>query len=104
MRKFTRLIATIFAASLILIACQKEVSNAKNYKEAFNDKSVKEWYYGTFKKSPEWAGYNSSLNKRKLPDWKHGTYIRFGDKEIVEFPLVKEKSTFSIIYGRATRK
>jgi hypothetical protein len=84
---------------VIGIGCQKEASNAavKN-EEEFNAAVVKEWYYGTFKKMPEWAGYNSVANKMKLPDWKKGIYIKMGDKEIVEFPFVKEKSVVPITY------
>jgi hypothetical protein len=96
MRKFIKLFATALVATVIIIACQKEISNSKK-DNVFDDKSVKEWYYGTFKKSPEWAEYNSSLKGRKLPDWKNGTYKKLGDMEMVEFPLVKEKNTVPIL-------
>lgn len=64
-----------------------------------NDNSLKpldakEWYYDVFKKSSEWQ--LSSLKGKKLPDWKHGVYRKSGNLEILEFPLMKEKKTFSI--------
>ena len=91
--KFFILSAMIIAT---VIACQKD--NRTSGETEFNASVVKEWYYGKFKKSPEWAGYNSSLKKMKLPDWKQFIYTKFGDNVIVEFPLVKERSAFSIAF------
>ena len=97
MRRYLNLILLIGVLTVVGIACQKGL-NGEVKKDVYGIDAVKEWYYGTFKKSSEWSGYNSSLNKMKLPDWKHGTYIRFGDKEIVEFPLIKGKNTFSVTF------
>lgn len=63
--------------------------------DTFNAAAAKEWYYGPFKKSPEWA--SSPVNGKKLPDWKYGVYRKVGSMEFVEFPLVKEVSKIALI-------
>jgi len=76
---------------LIVIGCKKIVSNENTFDadsgKEFNTVFVKEWYYGTFKKSAEWE--SSPLKGKKLPDWKNGIYHKVGNMEIVEFPLGK---------------
>jgi hypothetical protein len=72
--------------------CQKDFG--ENTIDIFSQSEAKEWYYGTFKKSPEWQ--QSNEKGKKLPDWKNGTYRRVGNMEIVEFPLMKERKTHSI--------
>lgn len=70
---------------LLFVSCQKEVS--KPSEENFDAAFVKEWYYGTFKKSPEWAG--SDLRGKKLPDWGKPETGKFGNFEVIEYPLGK---------------
>ncbi len=77
-----------------IIACQK--TSDRSVSPEFNTAAAKEWYYGTFKKSAEYAGYNATAQGRKQPDWKNGNYTRIGDYEILEFPLNKEKSVVII--------
>jgi hypothetical protein len=72
--------------------CQKDFG--ENTIDIFSQSEAKEWYYGTFIKSPEWQ--QSNEKGKKLPDWKNGTYRRVGNMEIVEFPLMKERKTLSI--------
>lgn len=72
-------------------ACHKNADVADN---TFDAKDAKEWYYGTFKKSAEWAA--SSDKGKKLPDWKHGVYKKIGNMEIVEFPLVNARTSFAL--------
>ncbi len=82
------------AVIVTVVSCQKEAA-VPGTNEPFDAAVAKEWYYGTFKKSGEWA--SSASRGKKLPDWKNGTYSKTRDKEIVEFPLVQEKKTVSLI-------
>jgi hypothetical protein len=91
MRRFIWIISTICCISfLILFACRKSLSpSTKDY--PFNAKEAKEWYYGYFKKTSDYASYNSFLLGKKLPDWQHALYKKIGSFEIVEFPLDQAK-------------
>lgn len=82
----------IMSITLTFIACRKNFTESAI--DIFSQSEAKEWYYGTFKKSPEWQ--QSNEKGEKLPDWKNGTYRRVGNMEIVEFPLMKERKTYSI--------
>jgi hypothetical protein len=86
----------IIVISLILIACQKAPGALGNPNVQFKAPEAKEWYYGTFKKSSEYADYNETTSGKKLPDWKNGIYQKRGTLEIVEFPLVVQKFTVPI--------
>lgn len=61
-----------------------------------NSAFVKEWYYGEFKKSPAWTAYNSKLHGLKLPAWSEGQLYSIGEFEVIEFPLTRSKSQYSI--------
>ena len=94
MRKLLWGLALALTASIVILACQKEVSSPENPDTAFNDKAAKDWYYGTFKKSAEW---NASNEKgKKLPDWKHPFITKVGSNYVVEFPLNENTSSYSI--------
>ena len=80
------------AITLTFIACRKNFTERTI--DIFSQSEAKEWYYGTFKKSPEWQ--QSNEKGKKLPDWKNGTYRRVGNMEIVEFPLMKERKSYAI--------
>ena len=82
----------IISITLTFIACRKNFTESAI--DIFSQSEAKEWYYGTFKKSPEWQ--QSNEKGEKLPDWKNGTYRRVGNMEIVEFPLMKERKSYSI--------
>lgn len=88
------------AISIFIIAftsCKKLPSYPTqnlDFDKPLNITSAKEWYYGTFKKSPEWI--SSTLHGKQLPDWKHGLSGKIGNLEFVEFPLIKSTSSFSI--------
>jgi hypothetical protein len=90
------------ALTVVIVACQKtaDTSLTINNQSAFNAAYVKEWYYGTFKKSAEWA--SSNTKGKKLPDWNHPTYGKIGNFEAIEYPLVKEISAFPIAGGATT--
>lgn len=81
--------AYIAIVSLIPIACQKGISSG----ESFDVNSVKEWYYSTFRKSPEYLTYDSRTFGKKSPDWRNGKHHKIGGKEIIEFPLIKIKNS-----------
>lgn len=98
MRKILWGLATIITASLIVVACQKEVASPLDAHAPFDAKAAKEWYYGTYKKTAEWAGYDAVTNGKRLPDWEKGIQRKIGKLEIVEFPFVKEKNSFKMIY------
>jgi hypothetical protein len=100
----TLLKLSVFVAIIILIAigCQKALTNedlitgAANSSNGFNATFAKEWYYGTFAKSAEFASNNQKENGKKFPDWKNGIYHKSGNLEIIEFPLFKEKAKILI--------
>lgn len=94
MRKFLWGFALALMASIVFLACQKEVSSPEKQYTTFDDKAAKEWYYGTFKKSVDWQG--SSEKGTKLPDWKHPLRAKIGKNELVEFPLIKKNSSYPI--------
>lgn len=81
------------ALAISMIACQKNERPAQVINQ-FNEAAAKEWYYGTFKKSQEWA--SSPQHGKKLPNWKFGLYKKIADMEVVEFPLVQAKKTTSV--------
>ena len=87
-----------FASILILIAtgCQK-ISDEPSFKvnAEFDAAFVKEWYYGTFKKSSEW--FSSSEHGKKIPDWSNGVHRKVGRLEIIEFPLRKVNTSISVL-------
>jgi hypothetical protein len=89
------------ALSVVIVACQKTADASLPVSQSsFNPAYVKEWYYGTFKKSAEWASSNTKT--KKLPDWNHPTVGKIGDFEAIEYPLVKVISAFSIAGGATT--
>jgi len=91
--KLLLMLSLFFAITAIsFVSCQKGIE--KPASDEFNVAAAKEWYYGTFKKSPEWK--NSPLHGKKLPDWKKGFYRKVGNIEMVEFPLVKIKTSISV--------
>ncbi|MGQ0738313.1 MAG: hypothetical protein ACT4OJ_04570, partial [Bacteroidota bacterium] len=92
MRKYLTLFLLFGLAIFFGLSCQKEIS--KLPEENFDAAFVKEWYYGTFKKSPEWA--SSSLKGRKLPDWSHPIVGKFRQYDVIEYPLVKGTNEFFI--------
>ena len=79
-------------AGVLIVSCQR--TNDAIKANEFSVEAAKEWYYSTFKKTPEWA--SSILKAKKLPDWKRGLYKKIGKMEIVEFPLVTAKKTVMI--------
>ncbi|GEM_PF-2544714 len=101
MRKYFKIALFAFTLVLVGISCQKEVSSPENQNDVFNEKAAKEWYYGTFKKSAEWAA--SNLKGKKLPDWKHPVAGKLGNYDIAEFPLVSGSTSFPIYSNQANR-
>jgi hypothetical protein len=88
-----RSICAILFLISVFISCQKEYKRQASTNE-FNETAAKEWYYGIFKKSPEWI--NSPSRGKQLPDWKKSTYRKVGNMEIIEFPLVKARAKITI--------
>ncbi|RYG42426.1 MAG: hypothetical protein EOO01_23150, partial [Chitinophagaceae bacterium] len=76
---------------VLFIACRKTKEVSVASKALFNAEAAKEFYYGVFRKSAEYAMYDPQNSGIKSPDWKHGVYQRKGDVELVEFPLLKVK-------------
>ncbi len=82
---------------VVISSCKKTLSDTQyNGKEDFDAAAAKEWYYGVFKKSPEWK--SSPEAGKKLPVWKYSNYRKVGGLEIVEFSLTKEKSSFPMYF------
>ncbi|MEO7445871.1 MAG: hypothetical protein ABIT96_08160 [Ferruginibacter sp.] len=97
MKTLQNFIFPSFLLAIIMTGCQKtgiEKIAENNTSQQFSVSAAKEWYYGTFKKSPEWLA--SDEKGLKLPYWKNGKIGKIGDLDVVEFPLVKESKHFSI--------
>jgi len=87
-----------FASFVILIAigCQKILDEPSFKVNAeFDAAFVKEWYYGTFKKSSEWL--SSVEHGKKIPDWKHPVYKKIGNIKIIEYPLIKANKKIPVL-------
>ncbi len=82
-------------AALVITACQKKADKPYS-RDAFDVASVKEWFYGTFKKSAEYSAYDRSYAGSKQPDWSQGKQIRVGDYDAIEFPLSRQKARVTI--------
>lgn len=95
MKTFLKLF--VFASVIILVAisCQKILSNEyASASTAFNNSAAKNWYYGTFIKTLEWA--NAAEKDKQLPDWKNGILTTIEMQEAVVYPFIKGKHTFSM--------
>ncbi|HUS00805.1 MAG TPA: glycosyl hydrolase 108 family protein [Chitinophagaceae bacterium] len=96
-----------------IIACRKNLINEELHPDQkpadANVFAAKKWYNEFFKKSAEWASYNSARNRtsgeangKKEPDWEHGSYNKLGNLEIMEFPLFRSSTSFSLPAGSLT--
>jgi hypothetical protein len=90
-----------------IIGCRKNLINEELHPGQrpadANVTAAKKWYNESFKKSAEWASYNSAgkritgeTNDKKEPDWEHGISNKLGNLEIMEFPFLKSNTTFSL--------
>lgn len=94
MKKITGFTAILTIILLVFIlSCQKEMAR-RAPENAFDASFVKEWYYGTFKKSAEWA--SSAQKGKKLPDWKHPIVGKIAGHDVIEFPLVEASKNFAL--------
>lgn len=103
--RITNLHIIISLILLILIAgCGKDTDHtAIINNNSLTAREAKEWYYGVFKKSTEWG--QSTEKGKKLPDWKNGVYKKIGNIEIIEFPLIKQKTFIAVdSVGRTKRQ
>lgn len=95
MKKFFLGLIVVITGSAVVISCQKQTLDAgDDISKVFNAKAAKEWYYDTFKKSPEWQ--TSTEKEKKLPDWGKPLITKVGNNEVVEFPLIESTSSYSI--------
>jgi len=78
-----------------VLACQKDASNEKEKNISNDVNDAKEWWYGVFRKSPDYSDFNwdSPLaptvgnSTKKYPDWKYAIAYRKYNNDIVELPL-----------------
>lgn len=78
---------------LTINSCRKMDDAGRKPAEDFNVAAAKEWWYGEFRKGDEfknWKTNYSVIKGRKSPDWKRGIYLKIGNTEIVELPLIYE--------------
>ena len=95
LRSMITFLLFLIVSTLIVVSCRKTESNNEDQKEAFSEiQKAKEWYYGNFKKSAEWA--SSPQHGKKLPEWKMGQAGKIGNLEIIEFPLRQSKTSIPI--------
>jgi len=81
--------------TIVIIACRRETTQEVN--SGFDSEAAKEWYYGIFKKLPEFQ--QSSIKGNQLPDWSNGRHHTIGSMEIMEFPLMQRKKLVSLEGG-----
>jgi hypothetical protein len=93
---FPKLAVIAIAIIPVMYACKKGNTPSDGL---FNAAAAKEWYYGTFKKSPAWLG--SALRGKKLPDWNNGIFRQVGNTEVVEFPLISKRKAFPLTSANA---
>jgi hypothetical protein len=84
---------SVLSLVFLFNACTKSDTFADT---SFKPADAKEWFYGSFKKAPEFSSFNAAQLGSKLPDWSKGIAYKFGGNEIVEYPLMKAKSSFTI--------
>lgn len=95
-----KLSTAIILMIVILFSCQKEASKISISEEEFSAAAAKEWYYGTFKKTVDYAAFNATTSGKKLPEWKISTKKKVGEYSVVDFPLAKQKS--SVFFSQST--
>lgn len=83
------IILLVIFSTAIFISCRK--NNETMQEISFNAPAAKEWFYGTFKKTNEYA--TAATAGKQLPDWKSGRYKKTGNMEMVEYDLVQQKKT-----------
>jgi hypothetical protein len=115
MRKSVIALVMITTVIITYVSCKKSDQQTQTLQSnEFDVASAKEWFYGSFKKSPEYSQLNTQspiislynyFNKQnkgplqKFPDWKHGIAYKKGGFEFVEFPLVYNHEV-NIIQGK----
>lgn len=94
MKIVLKLFVFAFLVTLLTIGCKKilsdDYSNKIESTKDFDALFVKHWYYRTFENTSEWK--SSWSEGKKYPSWKKGTYRKVGNLEIMEFPLLSEKT------------
>ncbi|MCW3074916.1 MAG: hypothetical protein JWP69_1985 [Flaviaesturariibacter sp.] len=79
-------VVIIILVAFFMNACRKTGSDPEAESMEPNAATAKEWYYGKFKKTTEWA--SSPLKGKKLPDWKNSITKEIGNLSFVEFPML----------------
>jgi hypothetical protein len=104
MKALLKLSALVTMLVLIVMGCQKIMSSEDDIaappSKEFNAAFIKEWYYGSFKKTPEWQV--ASAQGKQLPGWKNGVVTKIGKWDAIEFPLNRSKSSFAIAGDKFT--
>ena len=98
--------ALVIVASIIVIACRKQDSTAKeNTNLVFDLTAAKEWWYGDFRKSADYQSIDlkspiapsSGTSTKKYPNWaKAFCYLKSG-MEVVELPLHYETNSVLLL-------
>ena len=94
MKTLLKLFAFVSIIILIAIGCQKILSNDDliTSGEGLSKAVVKNWYYGTFVKTPEWAV--AAKKDKQLPDWKNGVITTIDKQAAVVYPFIKGQHAF----------
>lgn len=91
-------LAFIISAIFIIQSCSKYDTAHKTKEPEFTVNEAKEWWYGSFKKSPEYLeiekksafAISNNLSEKKSPSWKRAITYRLGEFDVIEAPLVYE--------------
>jgi hypothetical protein len=95
MKTLLKLMGLAIFVVAIGFGCKKTAINSSNEAdEVFDVSAVKAWYYGTFARSAEFKA-NFATDK-KYVNWKYPSFSTNGDAEIIEFPLMKEKTDIRV--------
>ena len=96
----------VFASVIVLIAigCKKMLSTENSadgtQDKEFNTAFVKNWYVQTFVNTADWQ--NVSAKEKNVVDWKNGNYHKVGTMEVIEYPLLKQKTRLLILHKSLT--
>lgn len=97
MRKLFNYLALAFFVLLAVLGCKKiftEDAMDLSLEDGLTPALAKQWYTQKFAPTDYWK--SAWTQSKKMPDWKNPIYKKIGDKEIVEFPLLKEHTSLRI--------
>lgn len=97
MRKLSNYLVLAFFVLMAALSCKKDLkenSSDQNLDDKLTPAMAKQWYTQKFAQTDYWRA--AWAESKKMPDWKNPIYKKIGDKEMLEFPLLKEHTSLRI--------